>query len=141
MYCTKSGFVISEEYPFLGASPDAVVHDPTNLEEPFGVVEIKSPFSFCQFTPIDAAKSASFSCELSSSGSNWKLKHSHQYCCQVQGQMAITGRKWCDFVVYTEQDISVDRISFDLKFWKDLLQRLFSFYGPRVSLPCACAWH
>ena len=52
LYCTKSGFVISEEYPFLGASPDAVVHDPTNLEEPFGVVEIKCPFSFRQFTPI-----------------------------------------------------------------------------------------
>ena len=141
LYCTKSGFVISEEYPFLGASPDAVVHDPTNLEEPFGVVEVKCPFSFRQFTPIDAAKSASFFCELSSSGSNLKLKHSHQYYCQVQGQMAITGRKWCDFVVYTEQGISVERISFDSEFWKDLLQRLISFYDNCLAPELVCPVH
>ena len=55
--------------------------------------------------------------------------------------MAITGRKWCDFVVYTEQDISVDRISFDLKFWKNLLQRLFSFYDNTLAPELVCPVH
>ena len=38
----QSGFVISEKYPFLGVSPEAVVHDPTNAN-PFGLTEIKCP--------------------------------------------------------------------------------------------------
>ena len=59
-----------------------LVHDPTNLEEPFGVVEIKCPFSFRQFTPVDAAKSGSFFCEINSSGGTLKLKRSHEYFCQ-----------------------------------------------------------
>ena len=40
LYCCPSGFVISEKYPFLGASPDAVVYDPTDVN-PFGLAEIK----------------------------------------------------------------------------------------------------
>ena len=42
--CTRSGFVVCEDYPFLGCSPDAVAYDAhaTNL---FGLVEIKCPYS------------------------------------------------------------------------------------------------
>jgi hypothetical protein len=31
-----------------------------------------------------------------------KLKKNHEYYDQVQGQMGLTGTKWCDFVVYTQ---------------------------------------
>ena len=40
---------MSEKYPFLGASPDAVVHDPTDTN-PFGLAEVKCPYSFCNQT-------------------------------------------------------------------------------------------
>ena len=36
LFACKSGFVISETHPFLGASPDACVHDPLH-DEPFGL--------------------------------------------------------------------------------------------------------
>ena len=29
LYCCRSGFVISDTYPHLGAYPDAIVHDPS----------------------------------------------------------------------------------------------------------------
>jgi hypothetical protein len=141
LYCSKSGFVISEEYPFLGASPDAVVHDPTNVLEPFGVVEIKCPFSFRKFTPVDAAKSVDFFCEVNSIGGTPKLKQSHQYFCQVQGQMAITGRNWCDFVVYTEEGIFVESINFDPEFWEDLLKKLILFYDNCLAPELVCPVH
>ena len=44
LYYCKSGFVISKDHPFLGASPDAVVHDPTSINQ-FGLAEVKSPYS------------------------------------------------------------------------------------------------
>lgn len=39
LYYCKSGFVISKEHPYLGASPDAVVH------YQFGLAEVKCPYS------------------------------------------------------------------------------------------------
>ncbi len=51
---------------------------------------------------------------------------------QVQGQMAICSRKWCDFVIYTNKGISVQRIKFDESFWKDMLLKLKSFYVTSV---------
>ena len=29
------GFLVCEQYPFLGVTPDGTVYDPTNLEQPF----------------------------------------------------------------------------------------------------------
>ena len=40
-----SGF-INSAYPFLGASPDGAVHDPSNTQQPFGFLEVKCPYSF-----------------------------------------------------------------------------------------------
>ena len=39
------GFLVCEQYPFLGATPDGTVYDPTNLEQPFGFLEVKCPYS------------------------------------------------------------------------------------------------
>ena len=36
---------VCEDYPFLGASPDAAVYDPT-FPEPFGLAEVKCPTQF-----------------------------------------------------------------------------------------------
>lgn len=35
-----TGFVICEEFPFLGAMPNACVHDPSQTKQ-YGLVEIK----------------------------------------------------------------------------------------------------
>ena len=62
-----------------------------------------------------------------------KLKESHQYYAQVQGQMGVGGRPWCDFVVYTKKDISIQRITFDENYWNKLLPKLHSFYKNCVA--------
>ena len=60
------------------------------------------------------------------------------YTSQIQGQMAIGGQNWCDFIVYTSKGIYVQRIKFDL--WEsELLPKLCSFYslclGPEIVCP------
>ena len=43
--------------------------------------------------------------------------------------MAITERRWCDFIIYTTKGISVERILFDPDFWNNgLLPKLSDFY-------------
>ena len=82
--------------------PDSYVFDPSSVVQ-FGLVE----YSVSQETD--------FCCKLhpQSDGTNTvELKRTHAYYCQVQGQLAITERKWCDFVVFTKKEISVERIQY-----------------------------
>ena len=65
-----------------------------------------------------------------------KLKKDHEYYDQVQGQMAITGTKWYDFVVYTSLGLNIDRMYFDAEHWIKLRQKLLSVYF-RYFLPVA----
>ena len=48
--------------------------------------------------------------------------------------MGITGRLWCDFIVYTTKGLSVERIDSDRHFWEDdLLSKLTLFYNNCVA--------
>lgn len=68
------GFCLHDDYEF-GCSPDGLVGDD-------GLLEIKCPSAHTQ---IEYIKSGSIPAK---------------YVAQVQGQMLVTGRKWCDFLSY-----------------------------------------
>ena len=58
-----------------------------------------------------------------------RLKRSSNYYCQVIGEMAILEVPWCDFVVWTEARIFVERVPFDRPFWeKEVLPKLQAFF-------------
>ena len=68
------------------------------------------------------------------------LKDSHPYYCQVQGQLGIGNKPWCDFVIYTRRGLNVERIHFDQEFWNNrLLPKLIEFYdncmAPEIVSP------
>ena len=131
---SSSGFIISTIHPFLGASPDGAVYDPSNTVQPFGFLEIKCPYSARNTTPVDACSLPGFCCTVDSVSGQLKLKESHPYYAQVQGQMAIGGRPWCDFVVFTSKGLSIQRIKYDKNFWDEkLLPKLISFYDNCVA--------
>ena len=50
-------FFISEDHPFLGASPDAMVLDPS-VPDQFRIGERKFPYSVCNITPAEACSSS-----------------------------------------------------------------------------------
>jgi len=59
------------------------------------------------------------------------LKRNHRHHHQVQGEMAITGLTWCDFVVWTNathNNLFVERIHFDQQFVACMLPKLKDFY-------------
>ena len=65
------------------------------------------------------------------------LKRDHKHFAQVQGEMALLGVEWCDFVVYTvaaRDNLYVERISFDHKYWEEILEpALCCFYVEHVA--------
>ena len=56
------------------------------------------------------------------------LKKKHTYYAQVKGQLAFTGKDWCDFVVHTCNGFCVQRITFDKTYFDNIRQRVHLFY-------------
>ena len=137
------GFYVYKSHPYLGASPDGAVYDPSQPSAPFGFLEVKCPYMHHNVTPQEACSMSGFCCsvEVNTDGSQQLvLRTNHPYYAQVQGQMAIGDRQWCDFVVYTTKSISVQRIVFHKQYWEQqLLPKLMEFYdnclGPEIVSP------
>ncbi|KAK3106389.1 hypothetical protein FSP39_018991 [Pinctada imbricata] len=121
----QSGFLVNRLFPHLGSSPDGLISCTCCGE---GILEIKCPSSdkWKNATPEDCALDDTFFCKMSDD--NIMLKKNHNYYYQVQGQLAISGRKYCDFVVWTLKGFSVQRIKFDENFWSNMLCKLNKFY-------------
>ena len=121
----KSGLVVYKKEPVLACSPDGKVID-TGCTKQFGLLEVKCPETKFLVTPLEACSDLNFCCQ--NIDGKCKLKVTHPYYAQVQGQMGITGAEWCDFVVYTKKGISVQRIAFDRQYWHDLERKLLLYY-------------
>ncbi|KAJ8332033.1 hypothetical protein SKAU_G00429870 [Synaphobranchus kaupii] len=93
------GFIVHPDAPHLGATPDGRVVDPRK-DPPFGLVEVKCP----------DVESITVANHVRITGGKAQLKKSHRYYTQVQGQLAVTGLAWCDFVTDTRGDITVERV-------------------------------
>jgi len=119
------GLVVNPELPYLGSSPDGFVTC-EHCSDKEGLLEIKCPYKYRNMSPTDAAKDSKF-CSKVVDG-KLKLKVDHNYYYQVQGQLGISKRIWCDFYIWTLQGTSVQRIYFNESFWSDMLKKLKEFY-------------
>ncbi|KAF0748505.1 YqaJ domain-containing protein [Aphis craccivora] len=106
----KCGLLIDVQIPYLAASPDGIIGDTA-------IVEIKCPY---------AAKDTENEIEAVSTG---KLKYcsikenklvlskNHIYYYQIQGQLHISQKEQCFFIIYTTNWMSVQIIKYDDDFW------------------------
>ncbi|KAK3082973.1 hypothetical protein FSP39_010413 [Pinctada imbricata] len=120
----ECGIYLDKERPFLAATPDLLVRCSCCGE---GLVELKCPLipkcdsclSFCMCNlPSCLRKSDRLP----------KLKHTTSYYGQIQGQLAITGRKWCILYIYTCNGSYDEQITFDRDFYSEMLANLDFFY-------------
>ncbi len=113
-----AGFFVCLNYPFLGASPDGLVEDD-------GLLEVK-----CPYAARDEKVDPEFIRYLHrNSDGDIALKKNSDYYYQIQGQLAITKRDLCYFVVYTFNDMFIEKIVFDKEFFESsMLPQLKDFY-------------
>lgn len=90
--------VLHPEHDFLAVTPDGFVGDD-------GLIECKAPFR----------------------GRYTTIAEVPYYIPQVQLQLACTGRAWCDFVVWRDGEISVDRVTADQAWLPAALPALADF--------------
>ncbi|XP_046857602.1 uncharacterized protein LOC124451003 [Xenia sp. Carnegie-2017] len=103
---TNSGFWIHLTHGFLVASPDGLVSCQCCGT---GICEIKCPFCHKDETIETSTNDRLFCIEVNSDGTK-QLKRTCAYYYQVMAQLSCTGLSYCDFVVWTEKDLFLERI-------------------------------
>ena len=121
------GLFLDKNKSYLGATPDQLVQCKCCGE---GLLEIKCPYSIRHTKP--GPENLGF-ITFDKETNQCKLKNNHSYYAQVQGQMAITQRKWCDFFVYTAHGYYIERIVFSEAYWLDICESLDYFWINHLS--------
>ncbi|CAI6362985.1 unnamed protein product [Macrosiphum euphorbiae] len=116
------GLFIDREYPYLAASPDGLVGE-------HFVLEIKCPYAAKDTISAIEAMEKKLLPYCSVKEGKIVLKKDHAYYFQVIGQLRITQRNLCYFVIYTKNWMNVEEIHFDISFWEmKMVKKLQSFY-------------
>lgn len=118
------GFVIDPKFPYMGASPDGIASCKCCGDV---LVEVKCPFCRKDFD-IDEKVNCLVKNE------NLELDKKHSYYYQVQTQLLVSGKEYCDFIVWTKKDLFVQRIGIDENIIKEIVAKSELFFK-NVILP------
>lgn len=131
----QTGLWVNPKFPFLACSSDGLVNDN-------GLVEIKSLKVFKNnnieditsekvMLPKETMKRQCFTIEHG----KCVLRKKHAYYYQVQMQLLVTERDFCDFILYTEEgEVSVERIFRNESLINEILNSLTALWF-RVLAP------
>ncbi len=90
---SRIGLIISVATPYIAASPDGRVHDPT-YAPPDGLVEIKNPYSSRDKTIEEASESKNFYLQKGKKDNGEVVYKRHDYYFQIQCQLYCA---WANF--------------------------------------------
>ena len=117
--------------PYMGATPDNIFTCSCCAD---ACVEYKCPYSIRTEEIANSWKKTTF---LEFNEIELRLKRSHTYYSQVQGQMAITGNKRTYFVVWTEKgDPFIESIGFDKEYWEKVQNSIMVFLRHIFKVYC-----
>ena len=144
MLFEPTGLFLLPEKSYLGASADGKLTCTSVDTCCIGCLEIKCPYSIdgtltISLTPDEIADKygKKFFMQRGEDGL-LHLPQKHVYYAQVQGEMAILNVEWCDFVVFSNGVVVVDRIIADYTYWTELCETLDNFYVQHVVPEIFC---
>ncbi|XP_034068739.1 uncharacterized protein LOC117544632 isoform X4 [Gymnodraco acuticeps] len=122
--CKDSGLWLNPQWPYMGASPDGCV---TCTCHGTGICEIKCPHSKHEEANLRLCAGEQGFC-LVNDGGTVKLDRRHAYYHQIQAQLHLVDVDYCDFVVWTKNDLFVERIVRDVDLWDNIIPRVERFF-------------
>ena len=123
------GLFVDHENPFLGASPDGLVSCKCCG---VGLLEIKCSFTHQNVTPRQACEDRHYHVYLDEN-SEVKLKTSSSWYLQIQAQLGVCKRPWCDFVLFTKRGYAVDRVLFDKELYVEIVNKSRKFFETYIA--------
>ena len=120
------------EKPYIGASPDGLVCCSCCGE---GVIEVKCPLCVREKFPEDDQKTFC----MTKVENKWIL---NAYYYQIQTQMYVCKRDYCDFVVWSEKEgILIDRVAVNHEFFYDIVNDLEHFFKYGILPEIVGKWY
>ena len=128
----KCGLHLLPDKSYLGASSDGLVTCASVDTNCHGCLEIKCPYSIdkvvtIEMSPMEIADRFGDIMKKSEDGQLYLPKQHHHYA-QVQGELIVINREWCDFVVHSNGEVVVNCIMADLDYRSTLEEALEVFY-------------
>jgi len=115
---TECGLFVDCTFPIFAATPDGMRTCACHGD---GLVEIKCSFKH-KDSNIHEICDPSFYLD-----ENMELKKSHRYYTQVQFQMYVCGKQFCDFVVFTNKDVLTTTVYYDADFVNQMVGKCVKF--------------
>jgi len=131
----NAGFHIHPDYNYLGATPDGFVSCSCCGS---GIFEIKCPFSKRNSSIAEAVNDKKF--YLQNKNGEIALSKDHAYYFQVQAQLFVTNKAYCDFICYTGRELHMERIRQDDTIL-NCMDRIVNFYLIGVLPELVAKWH
>ena len=132
---SKSGLCVDIAHPFLGATIDGIVNCGCCGK---GGLEIKCPYS-CRETAFAEAGQHFFLKKDNDGQFHLDVKHSYYY--QVQAQIKLCSVEYCDFVVWREEELFVQRILPDTDLIMDAISKCEQFIKLAVLPEMLGKWY
>lgn len=133
---SKSGFIIPDSYPLMGASPDGIISCECCGR---GVLEIKCPYSCRDTTIVERTNDLAFF--MRQNDGDILLDVYHAYYFQVQVQLKFANAAYDDFVVWNNDDLVVQRLYPDEPFISIQLEKCQEFIKIAVLPEVLGKWY
>lgn len=119
-------FVGTDNDFFLGASPDGVV-----AEENDAIIEVKCPAKLKNMSVLQGVVEKKINFLKIDENNEPTLKMNHNYYYQIQGQLHLSNKNVCYFVVWSPVGaIHIEKVYRDNNFWRtEMYPKLTQFYN------------
>ncbi|KAF0031020.1 hypothetical protein F2P81_017751 [Scophthalmus maximus] len=133
------GLFIDAQRPWLAASPDGIVTD-SGTGKWLLCLEVKCPYKHRERRVEDACRDDNAFClQIQDEATRepgrppvYRLKTCHSNFTQIQCQLAVTGLRRADLVVFTTKETAIVPVTFDPELWEETVSRLEEFYREAV---------
>ena len=132
VHVSEAGLLIDAKRLWSASSVDGLCED-SSSQDPSGLVEIKCPYTTEDLSLSELASQRSNFYLKQDSNGVLKMNKNHNYHSQVQHQMGVTARSWCDFVVYLKNQhrelLFVECVDFDEDYYMTvILPKTYKFF-------------
>lgn len=119
----ETGLHISKTHPFIGASPDGLITCKCHGK---GVLEVKCPLTAKCVKLSDLVGKPDFC--LTGNVGTVHLKRDHAFYYQIQCQLMVTQLSYADFVVWSPQEMFIERIMPDVNLQSTITEKSKTFF-------------
>ncbi|XP_067125337.1 uncharacterized protein [Centruroides vittatus] len=129
----ETGFHVLPDHPFIGATPDGLVECNCCGQ---GVVEVKCPW--CQRQQNIDENTPNF---LVKENGIFTINKNSNYYYQMQTQIFVCNVEYCDFVVWTEKSLHIERIYRDFTLWNTIIEKARNFFKFCILPELTTRWY